>query len=404
MQMDPLLHSATCAVSAHENCDVGDLEDFPVATYVTDSSGVVRHFNRACVPFAGRVPQVGIDKWCVTWELYTQSGRRLPHDECPMAISIREKRAIDGARAFALRPDRTSIQFEPSPIPLFDDNGCFVGAVNLLRDVGQVGKSSSLWAEAARCRRLVMSMHDEKSVDILKARARDCEQKAIDFESGIRPASKPIIVTRNELLLGIKLAAIGEHARVFFGPGAVLVSADERIDFVYFIESGLASAMTRHGARDVDVAMVGPEGMVGYECLLGARRATHTTVMRFEGSAIRMSASDAIRLRKANPQFEEGALSFVRGFCKQLAENCAANALLGVESRLARWLLSASERLGPQLIITHDLIASAIGTRRAGVTVAIHILEGTKAIKSTRAHLSVLDREQLMELAKFRRS
>jgi CRP-like cAMP-binding protein len=126
--------------------------------------------------------------------------------------------------------------------------------------------------------------------------------------------------------------------------------------------------------------------------------------MRFEGSAIRMSASDAIRLRKANPQFEEGALSFVRGFCKQLAENCAANALLGVESRLARWLLSASERLGPQLIITHDLIASAIGTRRAGVTVAIHILEGTKAIKSTRAHLSVLDREQLMELAKFRRS
>jgi hypothetical protein len=95
-----------------------------------------------------------------------------------MAISIRDKRPITGAQAVALRPDRTSIEFEASPIPLFDDSGCFVGAVNLLRDLGQGGKAPSLWAEAARCRRLARSMLDDKTVDLLKGRARDCEQKA----------------------------------------------------------------------------------------------------------------------------------------------------------------------------------------------------------------------------------
>jgi CRP-like cAMP-binding protein len=225
----------------------------------------------------------------------------------------------------------------------------------------------------------------------------------MSFESGRTPAAKPVFAIRNELLLGIKPAALGEHARVFLRHGAVLASAGEPIDDVYFIESGLASAMTRHGLRDVDVAMTGSEGMVGYECLLGARRASHTTVMRFEGSAIRMPASSAIRLKQTHAQFDERALSFVCGFCKQLAENCAANALLSIESRLARWLLSASERLGSKLTITHDVIASAVGARRAGVTVAIHILEGTKAIKSTRASLSVLDREQLAEVANSRR-
>jgi hypothetical protein len=47
MQMDPLLHTAMRAVSAHENCDVADFDDFPVATYVTDISGIIRHYNPA---------------------------------------------------------------------------------------------------------------------------------------------------------------------------------------------------------------------------------------------------------------------------------------------------------------------------------------------------------------------
>jgi CRP-like cAMP-binding protein len=122
--------------------------------------------------------------------------------------------------------------------------------------------------------------------------------------------------------------------------------------------------------------------------------------MRFSGSAIRMPANTAIRLNTTEPLFAERKLSFLRGLHTQLAANCAANALLSIESRLARWLLSASERVGPDFTITHDGIASALGTRRAGVTVGLHVLEGVKAIRSTRARVSVLDRDRLADFAK----
>jgi CRP-like cAMP-binding protein len=393
MPVDELLRAAVRAVNAHEKREVGALDDLTIATYVTDAAGVVRYHNRACVSFAGRVPRVGIDRWCVSWELYTEDGRRLPHDLCPMAISIGEKRAINGARAIALRPDRTSIRFEPSPIPLFDDNDCLIGAVNLLRAVGDGPEGAALWAEAARCRRLAWCVDDGYAA--LQTRALNCEQNAIAFEMGGRPVPKPIMATRNALLQEIEPAAIGEYARVIFEPGTVLLSAGAPIDEVYLIEAGMASVVARQGRREVDVAVVGSEGMVGFERLLGAENALHTTVIRFSGSAIRMPANTAVRLNTTEPLFAERQMSFVRGLQKQLAENCAANALLSVESRLARWLLSASERVGPNLMITHEVIASVLGTRRATVTVALHILEGEKAIRSTRARVSVLDHERL---------
>src|SRR5436190_17263880 len=65
------------------------LDDIPTPVYVTDPEGVLTYFNPACVSFAGREPQVGRDRWCVTWRLHTADGAFLPHDRCPMAETIR---------------------------------------------------------------------------------------------------------------------------------------------------------------------------------------------------------------------------------------------------------------------------------------------------------------------------
>ena len=65
------------------------LDALPVPIYTTDAEGAVTYWNRACVEFAGREPQLGQDRWCVTWHLYTTIGDRLPHDDCPMAQAIR---------------------------------------------------------------------------------------------------------------------------------------------------------------------------------------------------------------------------------------------------------------------------------------------------------------------------
>ena len=64
--------------------------------YLTDAEGAVTYWNQACVEFAGRGPQLGEDRWCVTWRLYTTTGERLPHDQCPMAEAIRDQREVRG--------------------------------------------------------------------------------------------------------------------------------------------------------------------------------------------------------------------------------------------------------------------------------------------------------------------
>jgi PAS domain-containing protein len=64
------------------------LDELPAAIYVTDAHGVITYYNPACLAFAGRVPALGQDRWCVTWKLFTEDGTFLPHDQCPMADAI----------------------------------------------------------------------------------------------------------------------------------------------------------------------------------------------------------------------------------------------------------------------------------------------------------------------------
>ena len=99
------------------------IDALPAAIYTTDAEGRLTHFNPACVEFSGRTPELGTDHWCVTWKLYYPDGRPMPHDECPMAIALKEGRIIRGAEAIAERPDGTRIWFTPYPTPLFDDDG-----------------------------------------------------------------------------------------------------------------------------------------------------------------------------------------------------------------------------------------------------------------------------------------
>ena len=111
------------------------LDELAAPIYSTDRDGTLTYFNHACIRLAGRTPQVGTDKWCVTWKIYTTEGEHLPHEACPMAIAIRERRAIRGVEAVAERPDGTRINFIPYPTPFFDDDGQLAGAVNLLLDI-----------------------------------------------------------------------------------------------------------------------------------------------------------------------------------------------------------------------------------------------------------------------------
>jgi len=157
------------------------LATLPAPIYTTDAEGWVVFYNDACIHFAGRTPNVGEDRWCVTWKLYGEDGSFLPHEECPMAVALKEKRAVRGAIAVAERPDGTRVMFTPYPTPLIGEDGEIVGAVNILIDTTDHRQAGALRAQAMRCRRLAQSVTDEQAVDTLLLMASEYDAKAQAF-------------------------------------------------------------------------------------------------------------------------------------------------------------------------------------------------------------------------------
>jgi PAS domain S-box-containing protein len=111
------------------------IDALPTPIYTIDAQGRLTHFNSAAVEFSGRVPVLGSDHWCITWKLYRPDGTLLPHDECPMAIALKEGRMLRGAEAIAERPDGKRIWFTPYPTVLRDADGRIVGGINMLIDI-----------------------------------------------------------------------------------------------------------------------------------------------------------------------------------------------------------------------------------------------------------------------------
>jgi len=90
------------------------LDALPAAVYTTDANGTITYYNRAAAELAGREPEIGKDEWCVTFRIFTPDGKLLPHDQCPMAVALKEQRPIRGVEAMAQRPDGTLFPFLPS--------------------------------------------------------------------------------------------------------------------------------------------------------------------------------------------------------------------------------------------------------------------------------------------------
>ena len=85
------------------------LEALPVAVYTTDAEGRITFYNQAAAELWGHRPALG-SLWCGSWRLYWPDGRPMPHDECPMAVALKEGRELRNVEAVAERPDGTRVE------------------------------------------------------------------------------------------------------------------------------------------------------------------------------------------------------------------------------------------------------------------------------------------------------
>jgi CRP-like cAMP-binding protein len=181
----------------------------------------------------------------------------------------------------------------------------------------------------------------------------------------------------------------------------VLEFRGEPVTHAYFPESGVASVVARTLHHwQIEVGMIGFEGMTGLSVPLGVDRAANETVVQGAGSAVRIAAAQLREVLTKSPVLHRLFGRYVHVFMCQASQTALANGRARLEERLARWILMWHDRLGHDDIpITHDLLSLMLGVRRPGITVALHVLEGLHLIKSSRKLITVLDREGLVREA-----
>jgi PAS domain S-box-containing protein len=113
----------------------------PIAVYTTDAEGRITYYNQAAAEFWGRRPELYREKWCGSLKLFHPGGIPLPHEDCPMAVSLKYGMPLRGSEAIAERPDGTRVPFAALPTPLRDDEGRITGAVNVLIDISERKRS-----------------------------------------------------------------------------------------------------------------------------------------------------------------------------------------------------------------------------------------------------------------------
>ena len=170
-------------------------------------------------------------------------------------------------------------------------------------------------------------------------------------------------------------------------------------EFVYFIERGVACTMADDvGGHGVEIGMIGREGFVGVSAALGAPHSPYDVQMLAPGSARRISANVLRDAMNERPALRDAVMLYVHRFVLQAMREAQINARATLEARLSRWLLMMHDRLeGDELHLTHDRLATMLGVRRAGVSVAAKKLERGGIIMLHRGSIMVCDRKKLEE-------
>ncbi|HVV53806.1 MAG TPA: PAS domain S-box protein [Mucilaginibacter sp.] len=123
--------------------------NLPVAIYTCNKSGFITSFNHAAVTLWGRTPEIGKDLWCGSWKIFYPDGRPMALVDCPMALTLKTGVAVTGQEIIVERPDGTRLYIMPNPVPIYDEEGEMVGAMNTLIDLTGQKERESIEARLA---------------------------------------------------------------------------------------------------------------------------------------------------------------------------------------------------------------------------------------------------------------
>ena len=210
-------------------------------------------------------------------------------------------------------------------------------------------------------------------------------------------AGKPV---SNKILLSISdrdYSSLRPHLEYVSLPNHLVVHEAGKVKFAYFLNRGLISlVVVMKDGRTVEAGIVGNEGFTGTPAAVGLSRGPLRAVIQITGDGFRVESGALQHTLASAPQLQMmlSRYAVIRGL--QVAQTAACNRLHDIEQRLARWLLMTQDRVGSgSLPITHDFLATMLGTDRSTVSLAAGVLQKRKVIQYTRGAVKIVNRKKL---------
>jgi CRP-like cAMP-binding protein len=177
----------------------------------------------------------------------------------------------------------------------------------------------------------------------------------------------------------------------------VLYDASQPIEYVYFLEDGVASLVhTMENGDALEVGTISNEGVVGLPVLLGDEQAPSSVFMQVPGSGMRIEANAFRRELERSGAMRAVLLHYAHAFFNQVAQSAACAHFHALEQRCCRWLLMTRDRVkSDQFLLTQEFLSMMLGVRRAGVSIVAGALQRAGLIRYSRGRVTMLDREAL---------
>jgi CRP-like cAMP-binding protein len=182
---------------------------------------------------------------------------------------------------------------------------------------------------------------------------------------------------------------------------AVLIEVGQQLDHAYFpVEGFVSSVLPVMDAPNIDVGLVGDEGMFNASLVLGVTTSTFTSLVQGSGRAFRIRRN-ALQHRLNEDCWLRDVLNrYVDVRASQLSQQAACMNFHTVEQRLARLLLMTRDRAHScELFLTHEALALMLGVRRESVSKAASSFQKHALLSYSRGYMVLIDETGLQEAA-----